>query len=397
MADLSIKSAIGITVETTSGTFNAPNSTTDLLQSSDLKVAVNGITQEINEYTGSIHSVGPVVLGKTFDVTMKVYLRGPGGNSPPAAGAWVPGRVLRAAAFSETIVSAAIPASPEAIATGTTNSVTLGTSAAATQDLYKAMFVLLSGIQTGTAPRALTMLRSYNAAKLALLAETAAAAITGTYQIPKQLVYSLSPSSTVPTLSVSVWQGSRRWDGVGMAVSSFKMMLPVASRTNTALPELEVTLSGNLAANYDDPAPLITPGLAIPPFRDGKMYVAGLPMGGASLGIDFNATVAYPPNANQPNGTDPAQMAKTKRTVQLTLNQVLKATQDFTAIADGQINQAIMATYGTASGNFFGAIVTDARFDYLSPDTSGEYITSTGQAFVDGANKDITLAIAFYP
>ncbi len=396
MADLSNNSSVGVVVETTAGLFSPPGAA-DLLQASNLKVAINGLTVDISEYTGSIHKPGPVVLGSTIDVSMTLYLRGPGGAVVPTAGAFVPGRLLRAAAFAEVIQSAAIPVAPEALAAGTTTQATLGASAAATQDLYKGMMVALYGLGA-TLPKNLSMIRAYSAAKVALLAEVAGAPLGVTnYQLPKQLAYQLSPSSIVPTLSISVWQGTRRRDCSGMAVSSFKLNLPTASRTAQVLPSIDITLSGTVVGDYDDVPLIVPPGLAIPPFRDGKLWVAGVAMGGSSLDVNFNATAAYPPDPNKPDGNSVAQMASTKRVASLTLNQVLKATQDFQAIAQAQTQQPIMAMYGNGSGNFFGVIITDARFNFRSPDASAEFITSTGDAYVDGASRDISLVIPFFP
>ena len=335
MADLSNNSALGVVVETTSGTFSAPNTTTDLLQVANLKVAVNGITVAVNEYTGSIHKPGDVVLGKTLDLTFDLYLRGPGGTTPPAAGVWPVGRILRAASFAEVVTATAIPAAAEALGAGSTagtapasgaagvpaNAV-LGTTAASTVDLYTGMLLWLQSKGATLNRKSLAFIRDYQAAKTAALAEVFGSAPTGNYQIPKQLGYQLAPSGAVPTLSTSVWHGSRRFDGVGMAVSSFKITLPVAGRSNTALPVLQVTLSGDLQADADQASPVITPGLAIPPFRDGELWVNGAALGGASFDVNFNATVAYPPNPNKANGNDAAQMASTKRTAALTLNQV---------------------------------------------------------------------------
>lgn len=396
MADLSHNSSVALVIETTPGTFLAPNTTTDLLQAADLKVAVNGLTVEVNEYTGSIHRPGPVVLGATIDVTMKIYLRGPGGASPPAAGVWVPGRIFRAAAFTEVVQATAIPVAPEAGTAGTFGSFTLGASAAGTADLYKGLALYLATLGATGLRKSLTMIRSYAASKIAVIGEVAGGAIAGNYQIPAQLAYQLSPSSTVPTLSCSVWQGARRYDCSSMAVSSFKINLPTASRTNTALPSIDVTLSGTIVGLYDDTGPVIVPGLAIPPMRDGKLWIAGVQLGGSNIDINFNATVSYPPDPNRPDGNAPAQMSGTKRTVSLTLNQVLKATQDFYALALGQANYSIMAMYGTAPGNSFGVIITDARFNYRSPDASGEFITTTGDAFVDGASRDVSFVIPYF-
>jgi hypothetical protein len=395
MADLSNFSALGLKIETTPNTFNAPSSSSDLVQCANLKVAINTLSTEIKEYVGTIHAPGPVVLGKTIDVSGTIYLRGPGSSTPPTSDSLPWTRILRAAAFAEVIQSSAIPAAPEAGSAGTTTALTLGASAAGTADLYRGLIVSIQSL-AATAVKQLTMIRSYTAAKVAALAETALSALsTSNYQIPKQLAYQLSPG-TPPTLSVSVWMGSRRIDCSGMAISSFKLNLPAAGRSNLALPSIDFTLTGNFYGDADDTAPTITLGGAIPPFRDGKLWVGGIQMPGTSLAIDLNATVAFPPNPNQPSGNDAALLASTKRVAALKLNQVTKATVDFMALADAQGKQPILAMYGAVTGNIFGVIVTDARLAYRNPDTSGEFVATDGDAYIDGYSKDITIAIPFF-
>ena len=84
------------------------------------------------------------------------------------------------------------------------------------------------------------------------------------------------------------------------------------------------------------------------------------------------------------------------RKVALNLNQYSKATKDFLALADAQATHAVMALWGSATGNMFGVVVTDGRFNFRSPDNSAEYVTSTGEMFVDGANKDVSISIPFF-
>jgi len=396
MADLSNNSSVAVVIETVAGTFIAP-SNADLLQCADLKVAINGITVNVNEYTGSIHKPGDIVLGKTLDISFKLYMRGPGGTAPPAAGAWVPGRVLRSAGFAELIQAAAIPVAAEALgAGGTTTKAVLGTGAASTVDLYTALLVSLAQLATINAPKSFTPIRDYQAAKNAVLGITLGAAATGNYQLPKQLAYQLSPSASVPTLSMAAWHGNRRFDGVGMAISAFKINMPAAGRGNTELPSIEVTYSGDLQTDADEAAPVVTPGLAIPPFRDGVLAVGGIQMGGSSVTIDLNAQAAYPPNPNKPSGNDAAQLASTTRTASLTLNQASKAFVDFTALADGQVPQPIVCQWGAASGNLFSVIVTDCRLNYRSPDAGGDFVANSGDAYIDGASKDVAIIIPFF-
>lgn len=396
MGDLSLKTVLGIEVEVTPGTYVAPDSS-DLITVADLRPTIDGLTADIREFTGSVHRPGPVVLGKTFSVSGRVLLRGPGGTAPPAADAWILGRILRAAGFTESVTSTAVPASPEAVgAGGSTTTVELGVSATGTVDLYKGMMLLISALSGTAGKPQLVMGRSNDASKIVTLPETAAGALTsGNWQLPKQLTYLLS-SGTPPTLSVSCWVGNRRYNGKGCAISSFRINMPTSSRDSQDVPSIEFTLTGDLQSVADDASPPTPPaGLAVPPFRDGKLWVANKQLGGSSFTIDFGAQIGYPPNPNEQSGNETAQLTETTRTVDLTLNQVALTAFDDVTLAEDQANHSLFALWGLASGNAFGVIVTDMRFNHRSPDNSGAFVTQTGQAFVDGTTKTIALSLPF--
>lgn len=396
MGDLSLASVLSLKVETTPGVFAAPNNTTDLITCAELKGNIQGLTADIKEFIGTKHRPGPKVLGKTFEVSGRILLRGPGGASPPAADVLVIGRLLRAACFAESIVSVAIPAAPEAVgAGGTVSSVVLGATAAATADLYKGKMVQLSHLGAGKA--GLSMVRTNDATKLAVLPETSGTPISdGNWQLIKQIAYMFSPGDG-PSLSASVWLGSRRIDGVGLAISAFKINMPTSSKNSQDVPSIEFTLSGDVQGSFDDTAPTPPVGLAVPPFRDGKLWIANKQLGGSTVTIDFAAQVAAPPNPNRPTGSEASQTTETTRTVDMTLNQTTLANFDDVGMADGQGYYPLYAMWGLASGNCFGVLVTDMRFNYRSPDNSGDFVTNTGQAFIDGADRTINLVFGFPP
>ena len=114
MADLGNQSAIAIAKQTVVGTRVAPT-TNDLLAVSSLRPNTNTYTIENPEYTGAIHKRGAFVTGKGGSVSFTTTIRGPGGASVPAADAFILGRLLQAAGFTENRIAAAIPAAPEAV------------------------------------------------------------------------------------------------------------------------------------------------------------------------------------------------------------------------------------------------------------------------------------------
>jgi hypothetical protein len=393
MNDLSQNTALAIAVQSAADAYASPTSA-DCYPISNLRPSINGITITNPEYLGTVHAPGDAVIGKTLELSFTIVIRPPGGASPPSAGAFIPGRVLRAAGFTENLIAAAIPAAAEPLGGGSTTSMAkLGTTAAATADLYKGLVVNLPS--NGSYPRSLAAIRAYAADKSATLPETFGSAPTGNYQIPKQLAYQLSASAPVTFLSASFWLGGRRFNGINLAVSALKFNFPTAGKDAQAFPTIDVTLAGDLYSDADETAPVLAPLGAIPVFRDGDFWLSNTALGGSSFTVDMGLKVGYPPNANKTNGNDPAQIVQTKRTVNVTLNQQLKATFDLIGKADGQAYHSTWAQYGYTAGAIVSFIVPDARFNYQSPDPSGDFVTTGGDLFIDGADKAINLIFPY--
>lgn len=390
MAQLSNQRAIAIAKQSGADVWGSP-STADLVPCANLSWTPNAITADNPEYTGSINRVGPGVFGATYDVTATFLIRGPGGSNPPAANAFILGRVLQSLGFTEQVIATAIPAAPEALSAGSTTGFTMGAGATGTLDLYKGLAVKVPFL--GSSPDDLTMIRSYAASKATTIGETAGGTITGNYQIPKQLAYTLSGTGTPPYLSASLWEGARRYDFINMAPSSGKLTFPTAARESVDFAKLEATFSADLYTYVDDPCPSIPSLGAVPAFRDGKLYVAQKAMGGSSISIDLGLKVGYPPNPNKTSGSDAPQLVETRRTVSLDLNQEAKSYQDLLALATGQLYYPIEGLFGFYPGNFVGFIATDARLNFQKTNEGGDFVTTSGEAWIDGPDK--TLSIVF--
>jgi hypothetical protein len=393
MTDLTALSALAIVAQSAPATYGSPSSA-DAVPVANLSWRPTPIQTDNPEYTGSIHRNGPIILGASYDVTFDLLLRGPGGSAPPAADAFILGRVLRSLGFTENIVSTAIPASPEAVAGGSTTTATLGAGATGTADLYKGLAIQLADV--GTAPTGLVMIKSYSAGKVAGLAQTITTP-TGNYQIPKQLAYTLASTGTPPVLSMALWQGARRYNFIDMAPSSARLTLPTAGRGgSTDYPKLSLTYGGDAHSDVTETSPVVSSSLAVPPFKGGKLHISGLAMGGSSISLDLGLKAGFPPNPNKASGSDPAQLVETRRSLQLQLNQQAKAYVDFLALAAAQSSHSIQALYGLASGNYVGFVATDARFNYPETQAGGDFFTTQGDAYVDGAEKTIALTFPYY-
>lgn len=390
------KTALAIAQQPIVDTFVQPSTSTDVMPVANVNFNIQGVTVQNEEYTGSIHKNGDEVIGKNCTLTFNVYLRPPAGGVMPAANAFLLGRILQAAKFTENRVSAAIPAAPEAIgASPTTTSVTLGAGAAGTAGLYKGLLLSLVSIGA-TYPQRLTAIRSYSAAKLAVLCETLDAAPSGNYQIPPQLAYQRSMSETDPDpLSTSLWLDGLRFDLINMRVSGLRINLPVSTRQQGAIPMLEVTLSGTIQATADQATPTIPALGAVPKFRDGDLWIAGKAVGGSSLIIDLGLRTASPPNPNKSDGSDAEELVESRTTITADLQKYRKAQFDTLALADAQAQHAVWAQYGLGAGSVVSVNVPDARLNYRSPNIGGDHVNETGDLFVDAFDRNISIVFPF--
>jgi hypothetical protein len=389
------KTALAVVQQPIIDTFVQPSAVNDVMPITNINLNIQGVTVQNEEYTGTVHKNGDEVIGKNVTLTFNIYLRPPTGGAVPAANSYLPGRIIQAAKFTENRVIAAIPAAPEAIGAGTTNSVTLGAGAAATAGLYKGLLVSLPSIGA-TYPKRLTAIRSYSAAKLATLCETLDAPPTGNYQIPPQLAYQRSISETDPDpLSLSVWLDGIRFDLVNMRVSGFRVNLPVSTRQQGAIPMLEVTVSGTIQTTADEATPAIPSLGAVPKFRDGDLWIAGKAVGGSSIVVDLGLRTAAPPNPNKPDGSDAEELIESRTTINADLQKYRKAVFDTLALADAQAQHPVWAQYGYGAGSVVSVVVPDARFNYRSPNVGGEFVTETGDLLVDVFDRNLTIAFPF--
>jgi hypothetical protein len=162
------------------------------------------------------------------------------------------------------------------------------------------------------------------------------------------------------------------------------------------LPSIDFTLTGDLQGDADDTCPTIDTSRAVPPFRNGRLDIDGIPLGGSSLKLDFGAQVAYPPNPNKATGSESSVLTETTRKLNFTLNHVSKATFDFIGKADAQAYHAVQAVWGLAAGNAMGLVVPKARFNYPSPDNGSALVNMTGEMLIDDSDLSVALAFPYY-
>jgi hypothetical protein len=189
----------------------------DAIPVANLTWTPQAITADNPEYTGSIHRAGSIVLGATYDVSFDILLRGPGGASPPAPTPSSGPRPALARLHREHHLDRHSGGRGSARRRLDHHGRDARRHAAATADLYKGLALSLS--VDGAMPTSLSMIRGYSAAKAPARRDPGERA-DGQLPDPEAGAYTYAATGTPPVLSLSLWQGNRRYNFQDMAPSS---------------------------------------------------------------------------------------------------------------------------------------------------------------------------------
>lgn len=390
MALKSNNTAVAIAIQPVENTFTTPSQPADLMPVSNLRLDFATVGIANDEYTGSPFKNADAVAGKKVTLSYNVKLRPPGGTIP-AANAFLLGRILQAAKFTEVRTTAAIPAAAEAVTAGTTSSATLGAGAAATADIYKSMGIQLVGMGTSYKER-MSAIRSYTAAKVASFVETFASSVTGNYQIPPQLSYLRDISASDPImLSHQVWIDGHRFDLMNARISSLQIVVPTSTKDQAAYPELSVSYDVTISAHSAQATPSVPFGGVVPTYKDGDGWLANTRVGLSSFTLDLGIQIENPPNPNRPDGTDVAEIIGGTAQVQMVRQKYLPSVIDTLALADAQTNHAFFAQWGNGAASMVQIVVPDGRLDYQSPDLGGGMVMENGNLLIDALSRGIAI------
>ncbi len=387
--------AVAIAIQPGPGQFTKPNVNTDLL-------AVGSVTNthaiesaEDPTATGTAFESNRVYLGKNATLGGTIPLRGPGGNAPPVATAWVPGRLLQAGGFTEIRKAAASNA-----VTGASTAMDLvlaNTESAADGFLVGAP---ISVANFGAGNLATTFCTKYvGNTRTATVGEAAGGNIAANtaYTIPAYLSYVLGTLTGDPVyLSVSIWRDKKRYDYRDFQPSSLALNMPVANEANTAFPDLTFQGKALIEAIADDVTPALPSALlqlTPAPVRGGKFFLNRIKLGHQSNSFTINYTVAGASNQNQAVGQDNYDVLSANRQIALDLNQMAVADFDLHAYEDQQTKLPVMSSWGSAPGNRFAFIVPNLCFDPFSPGDRNGYVSLTGNAYITDVDKSAALTI----
>jgi hypothetical protein len=390
------KTALAIALQVGGAAVFANPTTADIYPVSQVRFEIQGQTIENDEYLGTIIRNAPDIAGKRVSLSFNTKLRPPGGIAPPAANAWIPGRLLQSAKYTEIVTATAIPAAPEALGVGsTTSTAVLGTTAAATAGLYKAFPLILSD-NGATYKDRLTAIRSYSASKEAALMETLAAIPAANYQIPAFLGYARSVSEIDPPfLSGKIWIDGHRFDLVDMRCTGLQIVVPTTTRDQAAYPELQWTFDCRIHANSAEATPAITPLGAVPLFRNGDLVLNRVRIGASTFTIDNGIQTEDPPNPNMAEGVDGAEMVGGSASVSVTWQKYLPSVIDPLALADAQAQHPYFAQWGNAAAAIVQVTVPDVRLNYSNPDLGGQLVMQSTDLMIDAFDRSVMIAFPY--
>ena len=398
---LSQKTSLALAVQADAVTAASITTPDDLIPMANL-TSNNEVFSVANpEYTGTIHAVGDAIFGRAPSINFDVMLRGPGGSAPPTAGAYVPGRYLRACGFDEIVFAGKASA---AIAVGGSNAgatttVVLDATASAVNDFYVGFVIQFAGVSGGSGMKSCSTIIAYNGTtKTATLGEKLASVPTGNFTIPPQLVYRLNGAANPLWLTFVRWHDRKRYNAQNGIPSQLQMTFPTANRGDISLPVMSCGLIGDDSATpeVDENAPLTAPAGPIPPIRDARLALNGVNVPGASVSYDHGIQVAFPPDPNQTNGNAPGQIVRTQRAVTMNLNELTLAMQDRNALARTQTPVPLMLRYGNVAGRTVAFTVPSMRLSFSNPDPGGEFVSTEVTGLIDDSTGAVAISFPYF-
>jgi hypothetical protein len=387
--------AMAIAIQPVAGVFTAPVAPADLIAVSVPANDFSAITADDPTSTGAVWKSRRVYLGQNGTAGATIPLRGPGGVAPPAANAWVPGRVFQASGFAEIILAAPIP--EVLVAGSTTNTLALAATRSATDDIYIGAPIQLAAVGTGF--RATTLISDYvGATKVATIPETVVAPAAGAaYTIPAYLSYVLGTlSSPPPLLSMSIWRDKKRYDYRDWRPTAFSIDVPVANDQNTVFPSIDFSGRAIPVTIADDVSPVLPDAMlavAPAPARGGKFSFDRTKLGHQDIKYALAIDVAAASNQNADAGQDQYDITGGTRTVTLDLNQMNVTDLDLGTRIANQTTFPLLSTWGLGSGNNFGMVLPGNVLDPLNPGDRNGFVNLTGNAWPVGTDKSAAFTI----
>ncbi|WP_310530738.1 hypothetical protein [Novosphingobium sp.] len=395
------KYAMAVKVQADANTPATISTSTDMLLCYDIQPGGDPWTLANPEATGTRFKRGELAIGRSRSVTFNVILRGPGGASPPAADAFVFGRILRAVGYKEEVQATPLLATG-AITAGTTTSGILPVGASATDDFYNGLPAILS--DQGVGVKGITAIRDYvGSTRTAHFMETFGVAPAANVTIPAFLGYRFWSAAPDLYLSVDYWMDQKRYKLTGGTVSQFQRNVGVSNNSQTAFTYATITITGDVhpsTPEIDEVSPVVAEGGAIPTFRDADWWLDKLSVCGSSAVSDYQIQTARAPCPSKASGGEAPIITEQSRQWSLSLNEVLLSAKDFNALAQANneigTTTSMWAQYGTSTGKVISMGVCDGRLGYSEPTINGEFVGRNPTLFVDAIEKSEFIVYPYF-
>lgn len=387
------KTALSIAIQPDRDDYEEPNNNTDLVANfSNCRLQQDGITIADDSYTGSVFRNADQIAGKRVTLSGTLKVKPPA--ALPAANAFPAGRIFQSAKLTELRNVTAIPAAPEALGTGVdAKTATLGTTASTTLNAYKGYPIKIGA---GAYKQAMTMIRSYDTLKHAVLMQDWGATPAGNYQVPTFLGYVRDVSDAdPPILSAKLWIDGVLYELYNCAVTSLRYQRQTSTKQQASFPTYDFTMDCTIFDIDEEATPAIAATGAIPLGKDGKEYLDYVKIGVATLAVDFGLESESPPNMNQPDGNDAPELTGGQATAQLTMQKYRPSVIDVQTMADAQGYHPYFAQYGGAPGNMVQIGIPDARVNFPNPDLSGPTANDNVSLFVDVIDRNFVMMFPY--
>jgi len=389
------KVGLGLRLQPTAGVYNEPTQA-DMIAINEPDDGYEDVTAEDATQTGSIFAAPRQFIGRRGRAGATFNLRGPGGATPFAAGAWGPGLIMQAAGFAEIINPTEITGAAGA---GTTSSIVMTSAASAIDDFYKGMPIQHALIGDADTIRGTSIISDFDGAtKTATILDIVSSAITGgNWRIPPSVNYLLGNGEGIPLLSAKVWRHKKARRYRDCALSSFALNIPVGNLQSTDVPTIEFSMFGVPLPSVDELAPILPQRLLTPTpiAKKGKFIFAGVKMGHQTMRLEFGLETGALPNQNFDEGQESYEVISGTQTLTLDLNEQLKSQFDFDDMTENQREIGVLSGWGTQKGQRFIASVPTALPNSFNPQSRNGFVGLSGGAAPNGVDRAIGLSLVF--
>lgn len=350
--------------ETTPDVDASPTGSANAIRVMNVRISFAPTIDQDREVSASLDPGDSIVGGIKATVAFDVFMKGSGtAGTPPEVGP-----LLKMSGWSETITAAAIPAAPEALASGVSGiQATLGATAAATVNLYRGMPVVFTGGIAGA-----SFIYDYSAAKLAKLTDTLGGSLSTdtNYQIPVNVLYSLA-SGTIPNGTLYFYNDGTLWKFVGCQANS-----PIALNSGAA-GKLSFSFSGVFIGTTD--AAMVTPtydGTQRQVWRNGVFTINSVAAALKALTFDPGSTITQPDDPNEIEGFGQAVITARTPRGQMDPLMTLVATRASVSHFQNMTKQPVHGRYGATAGNRVALTMPSCLYHNATPGDSGGGLTA---------------------